>query len=229
MTGARVPFCRLLAREGGRGDKNPLHPRQADLLSEPGGKPGAEAVGHARLRACSDPAVLASVLRCGSIPASVSAVDGRRGRAAWPFSGSCNVFDKSALRKHRSHLDRFPPSQALRSAADQLSAGWFVGSEGRSFCRRLAREGVRVTKIPSDSAARRARPATGLPCSELREGQAGERTTAAGRVSWSVSGPAGGPGTHLGHGQSRLSEQASARSRRVRASGALSGSRLGFR
>ena len=53
MTGEGAFLSPPCAR-GGRGDKNPLHPRQADLLSEPGGKPGAEAVGHDRLQACSD-------------------------------------------------------------------------------------------------------------------------------------------------------------------------------
>ena len=109
MTGGTGTFLSPPCARGGRGDKNPLHPRQADLLSEPGGKPGAEAVGHDRLQACSDPAVLASVLRCGSIPASVGAVDGRRERAAWPFSGSCNVFDKARC-ENISHLVRFRPA-----------------------------------------------------------------------------------------------------------------------
>src|SRR5690242_11359974 len=87
MTGGKGAFLSPPRARGGPGDKNSPRPPQTDLLSGPGDKPGTEALGHAHLQACSDPAVPASVFRCGSIPALVGAVDGGANAPLGPSAG----------------------------------------------------------------------------------------------------------------------------------------------
>jgi hypothetical protein len=71
---------------------------------------------HVRTRRCRHPGSAADQSRHWSALSM-----GGRECAAWPFSGSCNVFDKARC-ENISYLDRFRPASSPQ-CPDQLSRG----------------------------------------------------------------------------------------------------------
>ena len=195
---------------GGLAAKNPLHPRQADLLSEPGASRGVEA-----LLACSPTSMSGSAETGSASPAAgqfcgwKAASIGAHGLLDPVASAGLMFTARAHLRKHRDLLqpprDCPSPTRCRGRLCDLHSCDWRgeCRQRGGHFCRPLAREGGRPTKIPGlgdllaaeagkagdRSAALRARPggwswaAPGL--SHYPEG--GGRRACPG----SVSGPAG--------------------------------------
>ena len=102
------PFCRPPCARGGRAAKNPLHPRQADPISEPGASREGEALLACSPTSMSGPAETGSAWAaagqfCGWQAASI----GARGLLD-PVAGAGLMFTvKAHLRKHRDLLQ--PP------------------------------------------------------------------------------------------------------------------------
>jgi hypothetical protein len=204
-----VPFCRLLAREGGRATKIPFISGTPICSPSPGTSRERRPLGmlaykHVRTRRCRHPCSAADQSRHWSALSM--------GGANAPLGPSPGLVMFSIKRVAKiSATSTGSAQQALRNAQTSYPGGDLPAARG-PFCRLLAREGGRPPKIPSSPASR----------SDLRApGQAGKRSRAG--MFWSVSRPAGGSGRHLGHDQSRLSEQRRPDRGGARAFGALSG------
>ena len=168
MTGGKGTFLSAPCARGGRAAKNPLHPRQADPISEPGASREGEALLPARLRACP------GLPRPGPHrPLRVNSAGGKRRRSA---RAGCWTLSRARARCLRQELTcanigicfsrpviALPQPGAVVGFATCNTCDWRgeCRQRGGHFCRPLAREGGRPTKFPRSRRYSRSRGGQG--------------------------------------------------------------------